>query len=46
MLTKDVITFFAEFGDAAVNSENEVVIAPAYPYIPLASSLAEKHHID
>ena len=31
-LTDEVKNFFAEFGDTAVNSENEVIIAPAYPY--------------
>ena len=39
-LTGEVKNFFAEFGDTAVNSENEVVIAPAYPYIALASALS------
>lgn len=39
-LTDEVKNFFAEFGETAVNSENEVVIAPAYPYIALASELS------
>ncbi|MBO4711948.1 triose-phosphate isomerase [bacterium] len=45
-LTKDVITFFAEFGDTALKSENEVVVAPAYPYIPLAYALAKNQNIE
>ena len=45
-LTKDVITFFAEFGDTAVKSENEVIVAPAYPYIPLACALAKSQNIE
>ena len=45
-LTSEVINFFAEFGDAAVNSENEVIIAPAYPYIPLASALSKNRNIE
>ena len=45
-LTKDVITFFAEFGDTALKSKNEVVVAPAYPYIPLAYALAKNQNIE
>ncbi|MBO7126376.1 triose-phosphate isomerase [bacterium] len=45
-LMKDTITFFSEFGDTALKSENEVIIAPAYPYIPLASALAKNQNIE
>ena len=45
-LTDEVKNFFAEFGETAVNSENEVIIAPAYPYIPLASALAKNQNIE
>ena len=39
-LTDEVKNFFTEFGDTALRSENEVIIAPSYPYIALASSLS------
>lgn len=45
-LMKDAITFFSEFGDTALKSENEVIIAPAYPYIPLASALSKNRNIE
>ena len=45
-LTKDVITFFAEFGGTALKSDNEVIVAPAYPYIPLACALAKNQNVE
>jgi len=44
-LSKEVVDFFAEFGNAALNSEREVVIAPAYPYIKMAAELAAGKNI-
>ena len=44
-LSKEVVDFFAEFGDAALNSEREVVIAPAYPYIKMSAELAAGKNI-
>ena len=39
-LTDEVKNFFTEFGDTALKSENEVIIAPSYPYILLSTLLS------
>ena len=45
MLSKEVAGFFEEFGNTAIDSEREVIIAPAYPYIKLAAELAEGKNV-
>ena len=44
-LSGDVEKFFKEFGDTALNSDKEIIIAPAYPYLKSASVLAEGKNV-
>lgn len=45
-LSSDAASFFAEFGDTALKaSETEVIVAPAYPYLKMASELAAGKNI-